>query len=391
MNRPRTVWWIGAAATALLLFTLLPRPANAIPAFARKYDKDCSGCHTAWPMLNETGQQFKENGYRFLRDEDAGQNKISDSLQFDDVFPVSAVLVGRPYDKKDSGDEKIRALHEAEVMIAGQWSKDFSGFVEFEAEDETGFAIEIPTVALGYHPHEAFNVQVAWSPYLWMDPYDTYSEPRRLTRGHYSVNDVLFGGAGNKLRKPRQIINVAGRAHEKVYYNVGVSGVAGDAEGENPNDIHGRVAIDAAPGAMIGFLAIKGKDAAETRDFTRIGIDGQFDFGDARIMGAFVMGKDDVATTGLAADDDSDVSNNALYVQGLYVVRDGGRPTWVPLVRIDWYEMNDGNDDWTDLTLNLGYYFTENVKGMVEFWTQASRPDDADKDNRITLQVAGAF
>ena len=38
--------------------------AQAIPAFARKYEKACNSCHTAWPMLNKAGRMFKEAGYR---------------------------------------------------------------------------------------------------------------------------------------------------------------------------------------------------------------------------------------------------------------------------------------------------------------------------------------
>src|SRR6516164_1665355 len=47
------------------------RPAQAIPAFARKYGLPCSSCHQAWPMLSPFGQQFKDNGYQLGNDRDA--------------------------------------------------------------------------------------------------------------------------------------------------------------------------------------------------------------------------------------------------------------------------------------------------------------------------------
>ncbi len=47
------------------------RPANAIPAFARKYGMPCSSCHEAWPKLSPFGQQFKDNGYQMGNDRDA--------------------------------------------------------------------------------------------------------------------------------------------------------------------------------------------------------------------------------------------------------------------------------------------------------------------------------
>jgi hypothetical protein len=58
----------------LLLLAVLLAPARsalAIPAFARKYGLPCSACHEAWPMLNNFGQTFKDNGYQLGNDRDA--------------------------------------------------------------------------------------------------------------------------------------------------------------------------------------------------------------------------------------------------------------------------------------------------------------------------------
>ena len=42
----------------------MPRPAAAVPAFARKYGVRCTVCHEAWPVLNDFGRAFRDNGYR---------------------------------------------------------------------------------------------------------------------------------------------------------------------------------------------------------------------------------------------------------------------------------------------------------------------------------------
>jgi hypothetical protein len=42
----------------------IPRPAAAVPAFARKYGVRCTVCHEAWPVLNDFGRAFRDNGYR---------------------------------------------------------------------------------------------------------------------------------------------------------------------------------------------------------------------------------------------------------------------------------------------------------------------------------------
>jgi len=57
----------------LLLATLFGAGGRAwgIPAFARKYGLPCSACHEAWPMLNNFGQTFKDNGYQLGNGHDA--------------------------------------------------------------------------------------------------------------------------------------------------------------------------------------------------------------------------------------------------------------------------------------------------------------------------------
>jgi hypothetical protein len=61
------------AAGLLLLFCLFGslKDASAIPAFARKYGLRCSACHVAWPVLNDFGWRFKDNGYQLMNDRDA--------------------------------------------------------------------------------------------------------------------------------------------------------------------------------------------------------------------------------------------------------------------------------------------------------------------------------
>ncbi|MGA7401787.1 MAG: hypothetical protein WCC99_05705 [Candidatus Sulfotelmatobacter sp.] len=62
-----------SAVSLLLVFLVATcsQPANALPAFARKYGLRCSACHESWPMLNYFGQKFKDNGYQLMNDRDA--------------------------------------------------------------------------------------------------------------------------------------------------------------------------------------------------------------------------------------------------------------------------------------------------------------------------------
>jgi hypothetical protein len=63
--------WIGFQALLILILLFAVQPANAFPAFARKYGLPCSACHEAWPKLNTFGQTFKDNGYQLMNDRDS--------------------------------------------------------------------------------------------------------------------------------------------------------------------------------------------------------------------------------------------------------------------------------------------------------------------------------
>jgi hypothetical protein len=60
---------VARTGAALLLLALAAR-VEAFPAFARKYGMSCSACHVAWPIFNQQGQNFRDNGYQFGLEKD---------------------------------------------------------------------------------------------------------------------------------------------------------------------------------------------------------------------------------------------------------------------------------------------------------------------------------
>jgi hypothetical protein len=56
---------------ALLAIFVGPKPsAQAIPAFARKYQTSCTTCHNDFPELNDFGEAFKKRGFKFPKDDE---------------------------------------------------------------------------------------------------------------------------------------------------------------------------------------------------------------------------------------------------------------------------------------------------------------------------------
>ena len=367
----------------LLILGAATLDAQAIPAFARQEGVKCSSCHNAWPQLNAKGRSYKENGYRFSGDLDEPR-KLGDLLE--DSPPLAALLVARPYDKKKSGDPKNRSFHEFELFAGGAFNDNWSGYAELEAEDETDFAPEVALGAVNYRLTNALNFSMGWAPYLWTDGYGLLGDRFKMTRGHAAAVNSAFGGAdgGSGLRASRQVASLYGRPFKQLFYNVGYSGVAKDAEGEDASNLHARLAFDLTPNLMFGGFVVDGKNSGSNQNFTRTGVDFQADVLGARFQGAYIEGKDDVAGGGEA-------SNTTYSLQAMYLFTANSAPTWVPVVRLDSSETNDGNDKTTELTLNLTRYFSQNIKGFIEYWKELDTPGGGDANDRITAQISLAF
>lgn len=414
--------------TLIFMGLLWAGTADAVPSFARDTGKNCSYCHNAWPQLSDKGRTFKELGYRLPDNALKSFKEITEESN----VGVSAVLVARPYDKKDSSkDANTRALHEAELILAGQVGKNWSGFFELEAEDEDqneyGFTVGIPAAVLSYNHSKAVNVQFIWGPSMWSDPYGLIGDHFRLTASHVAAIDQGFDGNDGALRSRRQNLVLTGRPIDRLFYSVGLSGQADSpdadgsqstdvSEGKSASTIHARVAFDVTSDIMIGGFMVNGEVAATTctgpaapdpactaageivatdpnstndttaLEYQRVGIDAQADIGDTRVQLMLVSASDDSTPTPGTEND-----NDATTLQVYHVFKTAtGAPTWVPLIRFDSYEKSNGADSTDELTLGVTYYFEQNVKGYVEFWDKSAQVA-ANDDDRLRVQLAVGF
>ena len=87
----------------------------------------------------------------------------------------------------------------------------------------------------------------------------------------------------------------------------------------------------------------------------------------------------------------SDNDNDAISLQAYHVFKTStGTPQWAPLIRFDTYEESNGADSTDEITLNVTYYFEQNIKGYVEYWDRSAELS-ADDDDRLTVQLAVGF
>lgn len=383
-----------------LLFCSLSSVSTAIPVFAKRENLNCNNCHSAVPALNGFGRNYKLQGYVLYDQRPSRPNPRNAGLSLNDILPISAGIISRPYDKKDSGNTKTRAIHEVELMVAGNIAEGFSGFIELEAEDEEDFNIEASIIQGSYRFNSALNLQVFRAPGLYFDPYNSYTNSRRITINRNAIIDQSFGGADNNasLRRNRQNLTVFGKSGA-VFYGMSFSGVANDNEGEDADTLIARIAYDFSPDLMLGALLIDGSCSMENggggtggpcefadRDYSRTAIDGQWTtLGGNLTLNAVYMQADDDLVSGLGEE-----SNDSFNLQGFYNIVREGRPLFTPIARYDRYEFSNGQYEVDLLTLGISHYLRENINLRAEY-ADIAREGPISDDSRFTLQINAYF
>lgn len=146
MALPQKLSWSLAAVpilAALGLILTCSQPAQAVPAFARKYGVKCYTCHTIPPALNKTGYMFKRLGYRMPPDEMDGTKpapKISEldkNIKFSITNSLAVIGQGSFTVDKTRNDTTASStsfnLDEVALFVAGSLPEsNFSYFVQYE-------------------------------------------------------------------------------------------------------------------------------------------------------------------------------------------------------------------------------------------------------------------
>src|ERR1017187_8195777 len=164
MALPRRQFCLTAVVPILAAFgyaALAPQPAQAIPAFARKFGVKCYTCHTIPPALNKTGYMFKRLGYRLPPDKMDGSKpapKISDlgkDIKFSITNSLALIAQGSFTADKTKGDgisptsSSSFNLDEAALFAAGAVpDSGFSYFTHFELFQDGSTGLE--QAVMGY-------------------------------------------------------------------------------------------------------------------------------------------------------------------------------------------------------------------------------------------------
>ena len=148
----KKIFWV--AVTALLVGQFPISTSHAIPAWARRYNADCSLCHTMVPQLNTVGHKFRRLGYRMPDEFDSQQVHLSaeELTKFTNYF--SARGRTRVVYSKSSGSRGRLSFSEdtqpnVTLFYAGPVTRNLSFFFEFPFEPAGELEVGQMTFNLG--------------------------------------------------------------------------------------------------------------------------------------------------------------------------------------------------------------------------------------------------
>ena len=119
------------AASTLLAFA--PGTAHAIPAWARRYNMNCTGCHfPVPPVLNADGLAFKWAGYRM-------PDQIGTSVEVNKIGDYLAArgILQYAWEKSSDAAADVNqfSIPEVNLFAAGPFGKWFGAFIEVAVDD----------------------------------------------------------------------------------------------------------------------------------------------------------------------------------------------------------------------------------------------------------------
>lgn len=319
--------WLGAYMIAYRSTRSSATNHALIPAWTRKYNMNCSGCHyPAAPRLNATGIKFRWAGYRMP--EEMGEKT--------DVANLSnyIALRGRMrYDYSKAENQNATnsfSFNDVTLFYAGAFGKNFSSFIELEREPsgEVGLVTNILGLWGKEKSYGGFRVgQMHW---LLRDGVAGFDRPTgirtptplggRLTGG---TNSIPFTFSADQLGV--EWIYVAGRNRVSAEVLNGIrtdgTGDPSDTDPEKDFVVTNQLLLDERGSGVtaVGYYGtLKGVNVAAPAlrsHFMRLGLSANKIVNNIEVLGGFAWGKDQDLPLGTA-----DISGMGYWVSGQYFI-----------------------------------------------------------------------
>jgi len=379
----------------LLLQIVFPPPAEAIPAFARKYNLSCVACHAAFPRLNEFGQNFSDSNLRLPNWREGTVDTGDERLALPSYAPFAIraqafgqARRGKSIDPVSGATEQARSDFQTPYLIKFLASAPLSEHISY--------------YFYGIFAEKGGNGEVIIED-AWFRHDDLFGSGISLMMGQFQVSDLMFARETRLTFQDFMAYRMAGITYDRGLmfdrdlgiFDLGLGLVNGNGIEENFNinspgyrrpdkmfdnnsdkSVFGRIGANIGP-ASLGLFGLAGEQANATGS---AGIDSGNRDTDKRVLGidvsGIIHGKSYWFAQALWNSWDGFLDENKKYewwggfVGADYIASD----TWVFSALYNYADANDLNDtdtiyegiDINSLSLTASYYFMRNVKGITE-------------------------
>jgi cytochrome c5 len=387
-----------AAAYATRSFASAHR---SIPAWARKYNVNCSACHSpAMPRLNEAGERFKWAGYRMP--EEIGE--VSEVMKVQNYLAAGA-SAQYEYDKTEDAPTSTSAfsLPAITVFYAGPFGGNFSGFFELEHGSE-GEIERIAQVSGLWGKQDSYGgLRLGQMHYLAEWGLAGFDRPIGISTplpvDAPLTGSVPFAFGEHQLGAEAYYVRGGNRLSAQVLNGVNAEGEGAVADADTRKDflITDQLLIDSAGSGVQGvayYGTITGLDASApdlNSHFWRLGVTANKVIRDFEVLGALIYGKDqDLPVGGISPFGASETKAIGTWVSGQYTF---SRAAETPLTVFGRFEYADPDTDVSDdanRRIVLGTVLPLNVPQYLR-WALEYRRDmpqgGLSKTNNITTEI----
>ena len=246
-----------------VLLAALATPADAIPAFARKYSLSCTACHAPFPRLNAFGEDFAARGFRMPDPEveaEKGEQPTGDPLlKLMKTIPLAFRAEGHvKYQENGEPDNEFEAPWLFKVLSGGPIGEKVSYYGYFIIEK--GDVIGLEDAFLHFQQLFGSGVDLIFGQFQVSDP--LFKRELRLSRADYEIYRTRIGDVRANLTYERGLMLTGTLPGEidTVFEVVNGNGIPeGDFDNDNNKNLALRLAREFGR-VRVGLFGYWGKE-----------------------------------------------------------------------------------------------------------------------------------
>jgi len=372
-----------ARITILVVMALLIIPlkkADAIPAFARKYQISCQVCHTpAMPRLKAYGAEFANNGFRMTEYQspryfvETGDDRLSLFRE----LPLAIRLEGyTTLNFENEGTVDFAAPFVVKILSGGELTDKLSYYFYF-LMNETGTVVGLEDAFMMYHDFLGAGINLFIGQFQVSDP--LFKGELRLTLEPYQIYAVKPDNSSVNLKYDRGIMfdksfKTGTTLVGEIVNGSGLDPAWGEFlfDKDKYKNFMLRISQSIGKSISVGFFGYSGKEALSdnmtpyTNVIKMYGPDVAIDIDQKLMINMQYVWRTDSEVFSSAEEETlTDVNTRGGFIEVIYAPK-ADMSKWYMLGLVNLVESQIDNLDYQSATLHFGYLLRRNVRVVAE-------------------------